>query len=60
MSIVVVSDVHLGTDEANEEKFIKFLKELDFEKIEHFVLLGDIIDIWRRDLQKQLLNVPDH
>ena len=55
MSIVVVSDVHLGTDEANEEKFTKFLKELDFEKIEHFVLLGDIIDIWRRDFTKAVI-----
>jgi len=55
MSIVVVSDVHLGMDEANEEKFIDFLKGLDFEKIEHFVLLGDIIDIWRRDFTKAVI-----
>ncbi|NPE31056.1 hypothetical protein HNV12_24490 [Methanococcoides sp. SA1] len=55
MSIVVVSDVHLGMDEANEEKFIDFLKGLDFENIEHFVLLGDIIDIWRRDFTKAVI-----
>ena len=43
MSIVAVSDVHLGMKGANNQKFIDFLESLDFEKISDFVLLGDII-----------------
>jgi len=55
MSIVAVSDVHLGMKGANEQKFIDFLESLDFEKISDFVLLGDIIDIWRRDFTKAVI-----
>ncbi|WP_406661856.1 UDP-2,3-diacylglucosamine diphosphatase [Methanolobus sp. ZRKC3] len=49
MSIVVVSDVHLGTKESNEQTFIDFLNSFDFKQFDDFVLLGDIIDLWRRD-----------
>ncbi|MBN1133516.1 MAG: metallophosphoesterase family protein, partial [Methanosarcinaceae archaeon] len=55
MSIVAVSDVHLGMKGANNQKFIDFLESLDFEKISDFVLLGDIIDIWRRDFTKAVI-----
>ena len=40
---VFISDVHLGTDRCNTEKFFKFLKELKTKKL---VLVGDIIDIY--------------
>jgi len=55
MSIVAISDVHLGIKGANESKFIKFLETRNFEEIDNFVLLGDIIDIWRRDFTKVIL-----
>ncbi len=55
MSIVAVSDVHLGMKGADERKFIRFLETRKFEEIDHFVLLGDIIDIWRRDFTKVIL-----
>lgn len=55
MSIVAISDVHLGMKGADESKFIKFLETRNFEEIDHFVLLGDIIDIWRRDFTKVIL-----
>lgn len=40
---VFISDVHLGTDRCNTEKFLKFLKELKTKKL---VMVGDIIDIY--------------
>ena len=55
MSIVAVSDVHLGMKGAKEQKFIDFLESLDFKNISDFVLLGDIIDIWRRDFTKAVI-----
>ena len=39
---VFLSDVHLGTDRCNTEKFLKFLKELKTKKL---VMVGDILDI---------------
>lgn len=40
---VFISDVHLGTDRCNVEKFLKFLNQLDTKKL---VMVGDIIDIY--------------
>lgn len=37
-----ISDVHLGTDRCNVEKFLKFLNELDTKKL---VMVGDILDV---------------
>jgi len=39
---VFISDVHLGTDRCNIEKFLKFLNELNTKKL---VLVGDILDV---------------
>ena len=39
---VFISDVHLGTDRCNIEKFLKFLNELDTKKL---VMVGDILDV---------------
>jgi len=47
--IVVISDVHLGYEKCNKEAFESFVEEfLEKEKIEHLILLGDILDFWRR------------
>ena len=63
---VFVSDVHLGTDRCNHQKFYKFLKEIKTKKL---VLVGDIIDVqcmekygtqWKREHTEcvhQILNL---
>lgn len=49
MSIVAVSDVHLGMKGAKENEFAEFLEYLKDRKVRHLVLLGDIIETWRRN-----------
>jgi UDP-2,3-diacylglucosamine pyrophosphatase LpxH len=47
--IVVVSDIHLGYERCNREDFEDFIDSfLVKEDIKHLVLLGDILDFWRR------------
>ncbi len=53
--IVAVSDIHIGHDKSNTDDFIRFLDEIKSEKIEHFVLVGDIFDFWRRNSIKAVL-----
>jgi len=57
-SIIAVSDVHLGmiigkdkpdSEKYRESQFMDFLDSLDFNDISDFVLLGDILDLWRHD-----------
>ncbi|WP_094228610.1 UDP-2,3-diacylglucosamine diphosphatase [Methanolobus psychrotolerans] len=55
MSIIAVSDVHLGMKGAKEQEFVNFIEEAKLKGVEHLVLLGDIIDIWRRDFIKAVL-----
>ncbi|MHC1599439.1 MAG: metallophosphoesterase [Candidatus Methanospirareceae archaeon] len=45
---IVVSDVYLGTELSNRDRFINFIENLESD-VDHFVLLGDILDFWRRD-----------
>jgi len=40
---IFISDVHLGTDRCNTQKFLKFLKEIKTKKL---IMVGDIIDIY--------------
>ncbi|BDZ69285.1 metallophosphoesterase [Methanobacterium ferruginis] len=47
--ILVVSDVHLGFEKSNRDAFLNFLDTLEDVEIEHLVLLGDILDLWRRN-----------
>lgn len=49
--IVVASDVHLGYGRANREAFMRFLDESgrSLGRSDHFILLGDIFDFWRRN-----------
>ncbi len=46
--IVVISDVHLGYEKCNTENFKKFVDFLGTQNIDHLVLLGDVLDFWRR------------
>lgn len=51
MVILVVSDVHIGYKNSNVDKFKEFLKETtDRHDVELFVVLGDFVDMWRRDV----------
>ena len=47
--ILVISDVHLGYEDCNRDSFSKFLDEFKSKKIDHFVILGDLLDLWRRN-----------
>ena len=55
---IVVSDVHLGTENSNREEFIEFIGNLE-DDVECLVLLGDIFDFWRRDPVGVLLENVD-
>jgi UDP-2,3-diacylglucosamine pyrophosphatase LpxH len=49
--IVVVSDVHLGYDQSDQNNFNNFIdSELTkLTKNDHLVLLGDILNFWRKN-----------
>lgn len=50
--IIAVSDLHLGDMAANREGFIGFTEDYlkpRREEITDLILLGDIVDLWRRD-----------
>jgi UDP-2,3-diacylglucosamine pyrophosphatase LpxH len=48
--ILAVSDLHLGYDEkCNRDDFARFLDLCNGIDIDHLVLLGDILDFWRRN-----------
>lgn len=48
--IIAVSDVHLGYRFADAAQFEDFLKNVaNDDEVNHLVLLGDMIDLWRRE-----------
>jgi UDP-2,3-diacylglucosamine pyrophosphatase LpxH len=50
VKVVIVSDVHLGYENSDKEAFKSFLKSLQQDReLTDLVLLGDIVDMWRRD-----------
>ncbi len=61
--IIVVSDVHLAerVDEQTKKddaKFLDFLNYISANQLDNggeLVLLGDIIDLWRRDFVKAMM-----
>ncbi len=58
--IVAVSDVHLGTPYCNKKLFMEFLNNVvNAEEVDHFVLVGDIFDLWRRDPLKVIFENTD-
>ena len=49
--IIAVSDTHLGYEYSDSEKFKKFLDSdlvTNLSKSDHLVLLGDILEFWRK------------
>ncbi len=50
--IIAVSDLHLGHPISNRAGFIRFIDEFlkpKREEITQLILLGDVLDLWRRD-----------
>ncbi|MHA1615236.1 MAG: metallophosphoesterase [Candidatus Thorarchaeota archaeon] len=50
--IIAVSDIHLGDPNSNRVGFIHFIEEFlkpKREEITQLILLGDVLDLWRRD-----------
>jgi UDP-2,3-diacylglucosamine pyrophosphatase LpxH len=58
--VVVTSDHHLGYANSDKTAFNAFLDELAQENdVTHFVLLGDVVDMWRRDASGVFLEAHD-
>lgn len=49
MKIIAVSDVHLGWERSNPV-FRDFLEWVEISGADCFILIGDIIEMWRRDI----------
>jgi len=50
--IIAVSDLHLGDPLSNEQGFMDFIKAYlkpNQREISHLVLLGDILDLWKKN-----------
>jgi len=49
--IIAVSDVHLGYEACNKEAFKRFIERISnvLGSDDHLVLLGDILEFWRRN-----------
>ncbi len=50
--IIAVSDLHLGDSLSNEKGFTTFIKDYlkpNQREVTHLVLLGDIIDLWKKN-----------
>jgi UDP-2,3-diacylglucosamine pyrophosphatase LpxH len=66
MSIIAVSDVHLGfkidgVSHSNKAEFDLFLKDVvdKLNKNDFFVMCGDILDMWRRDMAGVMIENAD-
>ena len=60
MKTIVVSDVHLGDENCDKKAFNDFLLALAEDKeLTDLVLLGDIVDMWRRDASGVFLENRD-
>ena len=60
MKVVVTSDHHLGYANADKAAFNSFLDNVSQRSdVTHFVLLGDVVDMWRRDAAGVFLEQHD-
>lgn len=58
--VVVTSDQHLGYEHSNDNDFRNFLDYISTrDDVKSLVLLGDIIDMWRRDVSGLFLCFSD-
>ncbi|MDA4123483.1 MAG: metallophosphoesterase family protein [Thaumarchaeota archaeon] len=60
MSIVAVSDQHLGIETVDKAAFNRFLDQIQTDdSVTDLVLLGDVVDMWRRDASGVFLENKD-
>lgn len=60
MGIIAVSDVHLGYSSSNKSEFNRFLDSLlKRSDIDKFVICGDLLDMWRRDIAGVVIENAD-
>lgn len=60
MAIVAVSDQHLGYENVDKSGFNRFLDKLQGDSsVTDLVLLGDVVDMWRRDASGVFLENKD-
>jgi UDP-2,3-diacylglucosamine pyrophosphatase LpxH len=60
LAIVAVSDQHLGIETADKAAFLRFLDQLQTDaSVTDLVLLGDVVDMWRRDASGVFLENKD-
>jgi UDP-2,3-diacylglucosamine pyrophosphatase LpxH len=58
--IVVTSDQHLGYENSNDKDFKNFLDFLcKRDDVQSLILLGDVVDMWRRDVSGIFLQFSD-
>ncbi len=58
--VVVASDIHLGYVNSDVDAFSSFLDSLSArEEVDTFVVLGDFVDMWRRDASGVFLESHD-
>lgn len=50
--IIAISDIHLGYEKSNSESLLRFLDDCAGVEIEHFVILGDLMDFWRNNISQ--------
>lgn len=60
MKIIATSDHHLGYANSDKPAFNAFLDELAQDNdVTHLILLGDVVDMWRRDASGVFLEAHD-
>lgn len=60
MAIIAVSDQHLGIETSDKQAFLRFLSSLQSDSsVTDLVLLGDVVDMWRRDASGVFLENKD-
>jgi predicted phosphodiesterase len=60
LAIIVVSDQHLGFENVDKAAFNRFLDQLQKDSgVTDLVLLGDVVDMWRRDASGVFLENKD-
>jgi UDP-2,3-diacylglucosamine pyrophosphatase LpxH len=60
LAIVAVSDQHLGIETADKAAFLRFLRQIQSDdSVTDLVLLGDVVDMWRRDASGVFLENKD-
>ena len=60
MKVIVTSDQHLGYANSDKAAFNAFLESLgQANDVTHMVLLGDVVDMWRRDASGVFLENHD-